>query len=278
MKLLRNGACYSFAKEDEVMNIVVVYDGTVHAKTALRYGIRKAKEGGGRILVLHVFNNALFIDYGAGPNAEKAARDEAARHFEEAKKIVHEEGAGIAVRLIEAEGQPEELITGYARDEKADLILAPPAFHSIGKRSPCPVSIIPGIILVPVDSSDSALRMMDRIVDEATATRSRVILLGIVPVHIYSSSEKNELEAVKKQTSLMVKKAGKTLGERNIETSEMIRSGYPDEEILKTAAKHNVSMILMPSGGDSPSELSKAASIIMEERDVLASPLLVVSP
>jgi hypothetical protein len=37
-------------------------------------------------------------------------------------------------------------------------------------------------------------------------------------------------------------------------------------------------MILMPSGGDSPSELSKAASIIMEERDVLASPLLVVSP
>ncbi|MHB8845943.1 MAG: universal stress protein [Nitrospirota bacterium] len=52
------------------MNILVAYDGTLHAKKALRYGIEKAQAaGGGALTVLQVFDRALFVDYDAGPRA-----------------------------------------------------------------------------------------------------------------------------------------------------------------------------------------------------------------
>ena len=34
------------------MNILVVYDGTLHAKKALLYGLKKVQEAGGEITVL----------------------------------------------------------------------------------------------------------------------------------------------------------------------------------------------------------------------------------
>jgi hypothetical protein len=115
-----------------------------------------------------------------------------------------------------------------------------------------------------VDSSEASLANIDRIAREASATASSVVLLGIVPVHLYSPAEKLELDAVKKATVKGTERLKKKLMEKGIKTMEALREGYPDEEILKAADEFSVSQIILPSGGTTPSELAKAAAILLD--------------
>jgi nucleotide-binding universal stress UspA family protein len=124
---------------------------------------------------------------------------------------------------------------------------------------------MPGIILVPVDSSDALLTDKDRIIEEAKISGSKVLLLGVVPVHLYSAGEKRELEEVRKGTLASIKKVKSALSEQGVDVREEIRSGYPDEEILKAAKDFTASLIMLPSGGKTPSELTKAAAILLDE-------------
>lgn len=258
------------------MKALIAYDGTLHSKTALRYGIEKVKEEGGSAIVLHVFNSAMFVDYGAGPSAEAIARAESKRYLEEARGIIREAGE-IMVRLLEKEGNPEEEILQCAVEESADIIFSPPKYASVRKTAPCPVSIVPGNILVPLDTAETSPAALERIVSEARAAASKVIVLGIIPIHIYGREEREALEKVKKETSAAVKALKNRLREHGIEAKEAVLSGYPDEEILKAAEKYEVSMIVVPEEGSTPSEISKAASMITDEPEGFKIPLMKAS-
>lgn len=247
------------------MKILVAYDGSLNSKTALRYGIQRAKEGGGGIIVLHVFNKGLFIDYDASPKAEGMARIESARYVEDARRILEESGKDIASRIIVEEGNPAEETLRYAESENVDLIFSPPGLGAQLKNALCPVSIIPGYVVLPLDNTECSPATLDRMVAEIKATLSKVILLGIVPIHIYNKWEKGELRKVEKETSALMKRVRKFLTEQQIETKEIMRWGYPDEEIAKIADEFPVSFIVMPAKGEEPSELSKAAAILSEK-------------
>jgi nucleotide-binding universal stress UspA family protein len=69
----------------------------------------------------------------------------------------------------------------------------------------------------------------------------------------------------------------KTLAGRGIETGKILRSGYPDEEILKAADEFSASLIIIAAGGDAPSELSKAAAILLDGPERTGSPVLLLS-
>lgn len=255
------------------MRILVSYDGSIHSKTALRYGISKVKEGGGELRVLHVFQKSMFIDYGAGPWAEEAAKAEAGRFIEEAKLIIKEEGASSEVFSVE--GDPHDETISFALANETDLILAPPRLRSIVKAAPCPVCIIPGNILVPVDNAGVTRAELERIEKEAESTGSSVTLLGVIPVHMYGRWEENELDGLMEQTASVMKKIMDGLNVRGIKTKAAIRSGYPDIEIMKAAEEYSASMIIMPAGADEPSEMKKAASILLEEAGTLRRPLVI---
>ncbi len=255
------------------MKILTLYDGTIQSKTALHYGISKAREKGGEVIILHVFESSLFIDYGAGPKAEELARTEWAQHARDAETIIAEEGSGVLIRLQAEEGDPEQELLRCAMSEHPDLILATPRYKGVAKAAPCPVYIMPGTILVPVDNSDAALAGLDKIIGEAKATGSKVLLLGIVSIHLYSAGERKELEEIKNSTIATMKKIKKALVGQKIEASEIVRSGYPDEEILKAAGEHAVSLIILPGGGKTPSELTKAASILLDEPERIKQPV-----
>lgn len=113
------------------MKIMVAYDGTLQAKEALEYGMRKARETGGEMVALHVFNSPLFVDYDATPDAESIARAEYGRFIDEAKAIIREKGAGVKASLYSAEGNPEKEVIGFAREENVDVLLCPPKFKGI---------------------------------------------------------------------------------------------------------------------------------------------------
>lgn len=260
------------------MKIMTFYDGTIQAKAALRYGIARAKEDNGELVVLHVFQSSLFIDYDAGPRAEEIAREEAKRFVQEAENIIREEGRGIPVRVVSEEGDPEQEIVRLATNERPDLLLVAPRYKGVVKSSPCPVYVIPGVILVPVDNSDALRADIDLISREAVLTGSSVLLMGIVPIHLYNVEEKAELELIREQTQAAVQKTGKLLLAKGLTVSDIVRSGYPDEEILKAADEYGVSLIMLPAGGESPSELTKAAAVLLDEPQRVRKPVYLMRP
>ncbi len=113
------------------MKIMVAYDGTLQAKEALNYGIQKAREKGGEVVALHVFNSPLFMDYDATPGARDLARAEAAKFIDDAKTIIREKGAGVRASLYSTEGDPEAEVLDFAKNEKADVLLCPPKYRAI---------------------------------------------------------------------------------------------------------------------------------------------------
>lgn len=258
------------------MNILIAYDGTLNAKSALKYGIGKLKEEGGRATVLHLFHSAMFVDYGAGPNAESMARAEAARHLSEAKKIIEEHGAGSWIKVEEVDGEPEEEVLGFLEDGNFDIVLSPPRYKSLAKTAPCPVVFVPGTILVPVDSTANAGSAIEQIIREASATGSEVVMLGVLPVHMYGTSEKAELKKVETDTRRSMKEIMQQLEARGVKVFEVMRPGYPDEEILKAIEEFAASMVIIPTMDDMPSELNKAASIVLEEAERNKKPVMVL--
>jgi hypothetical protein len=113
------------------MKIMVAYDGTLQAKEALVYGIDKAREKGGEVVALHVFNDNMFIDYDASVNAKGIAKAEAEKFISEAKTIIRERGKGVKASLYSTEGNPTEEMISFAKSEKVDILLCPPKFTKI---------------------------------------------------------------------------------------------------------------------------------------------------
>ena len=113
------------------MKIMVAYDGTLQAKEALVYGMDKAREKGGELVALHVFNSGMFIDYDATVDAQAVARAEAARFIDEARTIIREKGKGVKASLYSVEGNPTEEVVSFAKTEKVDVLLCPPKFTKI---------------------------------------------------------------------------------------------------------------------------------------------------
>lgn len=113
------------------MKIMVAYDGTLQAKEALVYGMDKAREKGGEVVALHVFNNNMFIDYDATVDAQGIAKAEAEQLINEAKMIIREKGKGAKASLYSTEGNPTEEVINFAKAENVDVLLCPPKFTKI---------------------------------------------------------------------------------------------------------------------------------------------------
>ncbi len=212
------------------------------------------------------------------PNTAKTP-SELARHIETARKIVTEAADNVPVRIVIDVGNPEEEIVRYARTEGADIVISPPQYKSLMKSAPCSVSLIPGTILVSVDNTKNSIMTLDRITREARAARSSrlsVILLGMGPIHLYNHWEKKEVSQVKAETLARIKQVRKLLVEQGIEVRDVLRSGYSNEEIVRTADEYSVSMIIMPRGGKEPSELSKAANILLDQPEQVKMPVVPV--
>ena len=257
------------------MKILVIFDGTLQGKRSLLYGLGKVRTAGGELTVLHTFDPSAFIGYDAVPGAEDLARREAAGHLAAAKQILAEQGAHVPVSIISSEGNAAEMARHHAATERPDMIVAPQRLKAIVKGSPAPVVLIPGIILVPVDPSGSSASI-EAIMSETAAMGASVQLLGIVPLHLYSREEKNELARVRNAAAAAVAQLKAGLSSRGVTVADAVRAGYPDEEILAAAEEFAVSLVLLPSGGTTPSELSKAAAILQDEPERMKWPLIVL--
>jgi nucleotide-binding universal stress UspA family protein len=246
-----------------VVNVLVTHDGSADAESALRYSALKVMENGGGMISLYVFQG---LEDGEGDFASKV------RSMDAPCSLKNSEPVGLNVLL--GKGDPKAEILGYTLTENVDLIVTVPSCSSFVKDTSIPVSMIPATILVPMDDRPMLESVIRQITGEALSTCSKLLLLGIVPIHLYNPSEEAELDAVKDATMKAVEQAASALGRRGIQVEEMLRMGYPDEEIIRAAEENRVSMIVIPCDSDQSSELNKAASIILDEIKQVNIPIL----
>lgn len=260
------------------MKILCLYDGSLHARTALAYARRKAAAAEDEVVVLHVFNPNVYIDYDAGPNAVELGRTESKRYLEDLKSFIAKDEASSpsAVRIVTDERDPADLLSRYADAENPDLVLVPEKYRTLARSVAAPVTAVPGVILFPFDGSTELSAILDAVLREARELSARVVLLGVVPIHMYSRSEKAELDRVRKTTRTSLHAVEKAIRAEGIMAEVVIREGYPDEEILNATEEFGASLVMVPSGGATPSELAKAASIILEKKGRLRRPLLLI--
>jgi nucleotide-binding universal stress UspA family protein len=116
------------------MKILIPYDGSLTSRDTLKMGIAKAAERCAEVVVLHLFNVGMFMDYNAGPAAIERARAEAAAHVEDAKRIIKEHSNGVRTSIFTGDGDPDEAIMEFAETNRIDVILCPATLKSAMNR------------------------------------------------------------------------------------------------------------------------------------------------
>jgi len=260
------------------MNILVLLDGGFQEETTLRYALYRAQPQRDTIFILSVFSEGMLYYYDAMPMVKDMLRRDIKSHIDRAIKIVREQGKGIGAYVLEEDGKLHKVLERVIKREAIDIIYAPPSYKAaFNSRINCPLAIIPGTILIPLDHEELPTDSVNALVIEAKMAASAVHLLGIVPIHIYSVNERKELEVITKKTTDNVKSIGKRLIRSHIQCSEALCAGFPDEEIIKAFKERAASIILFAQGHDRPSELNKAFNLLLQERDALKLPIFSLS-
>jgi hypothetical protein len=124
----------SISKRRNNMKILVPYDGSLNSRDTLKKGIEKAGERGAELVVLHLFNAGMFMDYDVSPAAIERARVESAGHAEVAKGILNELGGGVRSSIFTGDGDLDETIMEFAETNNIDVILCPAMLKSVMNR------------------------------------------------------------------------------------------------------------------------------------------------
>lgn len=120
------------------MNILIVYNGSLPSKIALRRAMRNVREYGGKVIVLVLLQEKLFIDYDDGSRAEVIASDGPAHWKEEIRNLIGIELDSVSVKTLISEGNPEETINRCLENEEIDIIFSPQYFNSVKEGMICP--------------------------------------------------------------------------------------------------------------------------------------------
>ena len=111
-------------------NILVGYDGSEHAKIALRRAAQLAKETNRSIAVMSVVHVA---PTGHGPAVEDSGEaSERERELEEARSLLAKEG--IDVELVEGHGDPGDALVAEAKRVGAELIVVGTRGRNLAER------------------------------------------------------------------------------------------------------------------------------------------------
>lgn len=109
--------------------IMVPFDGSTNAETALQKAVELAALTGGEILILTVYRHHSMLEASfsmvrpADPgNMDDAMRDHAREVADHAKRIAQEAGASQVRAFIKA-GQPARTIIAWSKEKEVDLIV-----------------------------------------------------------------------------------------------------------------------------------------------------------
>jgi hypothetical protein len=118
---------------------MVAYNGSPEAQTALGYGVKKAHEMGGELIVFHMLRRPYFLEMeGILPT------EDAFRRILLVKKdtLMHRSGCKIFTTFVFAVVDDTcHDILRYADQAEVDLIVVPPEFEELLEKACCLVDV-----------------------------------------------------------------------------------------------------------------------------------------
>lgn len=106
-------------------------------------------------------------------------------------------------------------------------------------------------ILVPLDGSELAAKVLPQVTDLAKSQNAEVILLNVYPDWGEAASEevKNLIESEVKKCELFLAQAAKDLETQGVKASTACVKGTPAQEIITYADKNGLDLIAMATHG-----------------------------
>ncbi len=114
---------------EDVKGILVVSRSTKHCKKAVHYGITLAKQNGAKLYVLHVFDDPFGLEAWSLPVVSlKEIQEEYKRMQDGARSdldriIEAEKSTGIPIEVSLEDGDPDEKILHFVKENKIDLLI-----------------------------------------------------------------------------------------------------------------------------------------------------------
>ena len=114
---------------NEVKRILVVSRSTKHCKKAVHYGITLARDGGAKLYVLHVIDDPFGLDGWSLPVVSWKEIQEEYKKMQnktraELDRIIEEEkGKGVPIEVSLEDGDPDEKILDFVKENKIDLLI-----------------------------------------------------------------------------------------------------------------------------------------------------------
>jgi len=127
-------------------------------------------------------------------------------------------------------------------------------------------------ILVPTDGSKTAQKSVEYAIELAKQTGATIMLLSVIdkslfvtksipavaaPTHLAEPIE----DYLRQAADTYIEKAEKLCKENNVQSKKVIRSGHPEEEIIREAEKSKVDLIIMGSHGRSAIKAAVLGSV-----------------
>jgi nucleotide-binding universal stress UspA family protein len=127
-------------------------------------------------------------------------------------------------------------------------------------------------ILVPTDGSKTAQKSVEYAIELAKQTGATITLLSVIdkslfvtksipavaaPTHLIEPIE----DYLRQAADTYIEQAEKLCKENNVQSKKVIRSGHPEEEIIKEAEKSKVDIIVMGSHGRSAIKAAVLGSV-----------------
>ncbi len=127
-------------------------------------------------------------------------------------------------------------------------------------------------ILVPTDGSKTAQKSVEYAIELAKQTGATITLLSVIdkslfvtksipavaaPTHLAEPIE----DYLRQAADTYIEKAEKLCKENNVKLKKVIRSGHPEEEIIREAEKSKVDLIVMGSHGRSAIKAAVLGSV-----------------
>ncbi len=112
-----------------IKRILVVSRSTKHCQKAVHYGITLAKEGDAKLYVLHVFDDPFGLEAWSLPVVSWKEIQEEYKHMQskaraDLDRIIEEEkGKGVPIEVSLQDGDPDEKILNFVKENKIDLLI-----------------------------------------------------------------------------------------------------------------------------------------------------------
>jgi len=121
------------------MKVMVAYNG-FEAQAALAYGVNKANETGGELIVFDILRRTYFLDIDNGAPPEKDAFQGTLRVKKDT--LIHRSGRKILTTFVFAVLDTCDDILSYAGQAQADLVVLPPEYEELLEKACCLVDVV----------------------------------------------------------------------------------------------------------------------------------------